>query len=1286
MSFLVVPGLAAEQNRPIPSHIGVHEASLRLYANVALNPGGSISAFSTDPAEEVQEIDDMPLGPPDVNKSVWPGSLVVHGDRMAYTLAMNVDTNHTLALCLRALDPGTGLIDEGTRVDVVMDTEELPSPDEPSGGLNSELAVCPQTGQLMALFFADGGHPLFGKLLVSKSAFAAIGAALDWSTEFDAWDLPAYVGGWELGTAQWPLRLGVGPDGRVFVAGLGGDPSTVRIAYSDDQGQTWSPEVDTGVEQGFLGPQIAFAEDGANYYVYASSSVSTNRGESGSWYMTGHGLHAPCADPNDPELLYLSSDQLGLGYSTNAISTETYQDHNLADWLEINVATYSRGIEAVEIMDFDFTADKTVGWTASGQGVRWTTNLNAGAGNVVWSEPIMPAAAPGYHAVAIDPNTPGGATVYAADNRHVYRSEAGFTDAAEDWVQVLRSGTYDPGDNPGGYEMDTVRRLAVHPGDSNRVAVGYQQWFEDSDDMTGVLYTEDYGATWTNLLFNGDPRCDVHDLRFVGGQLFVATSWNPEYPANTGVFRVDSDNGWTVHQELDVPIKTRSLAADSAGNLYAVGVTTNGTRYGYGGEPVAYWRPAGGTVWEALGLEGLPENPGPAQPANAFVTVGIDGTGTEAVLMTFGRGLYTLREDGWVRIHQYPFQTELHVLKWDELTLGSGSGLYAQDTGKLDGNVLHVSAAGSNEAPYDTWEKAAHEIQDALNLAVGGDLVLVGDGEYDSGGMEVNGLMTRVVVPDYVELRSANGAAATLIRGAAGTGTNAPYGPDAVRGAYVGQFARMQGFTVTGGHTDWAADEEDEEEGEGGEGEEGEEEDDDEAYLSGGGVYVWGGEVSDCVVVSNAAMMGGGVFVDGEGGDLGADNLVLDCDIEGNTAEWGGGGLSVMDGGEVWHCRIRGNAAQWGGGAVIEYEGVLGNCLVTGNESLHEEYDGSGVLLLDGGTIESCTIAANAAAATNGCAVRAEVDDEEGGGATTCGEMLNSIVFGNSNVNYAPADVAAATLDGIEFSCAPELTAGVDGNLNGDPQWMDAAGGDYRLAEGSPCVNTGTNQDWMAGAEDLGGNPRIVDAVVDMGAYEVQPPVLSVTPGVRNVDAGAGTTTFDVENTGEGTMTYTAATSDGWLEITAGGSGTNEGTLTVGYEANSGATARTGTVTVTAAGATGSPVEVTVVQAGGGAPAWDDGYTDLGGGWRRLGWFGDYAVMALEGWIWHNQHGFFYVSTASVPGDVWLYANDMGWLYTGDTLYPFLFRGNDSAWLWYNGSTNPRWFMNFTSGQWENRP
>jgi len=88
--------------------------------------------------------------------------------------------------------------------------------------------------------------------------------------------------------------------------------------------------------------------------------------------------------------------------------------------------------------------------------------------------------------------------------------------------------------------------------------------------------------------------------------------------------------------------------------------------------------------------------------------------------------------------------------------------------------------------------------------------------------------------------------------------------------------------------------------------------------------------------------------------------------------------------------------------------------------------------------------------------------------------------------------------------------------------------------------------------------------------------VLVVTPSSRAVGSGAGTTTFTVENTGGGFLTYESSESDSWLDITGSGGAT----LTVAYAASSALTARTGTVTVTAAaGAQGSPTNLTIVQA-----------------------------------------------------------------------------------------------------------
>ncbi len=111
----------------------------------------------------------------------------------------------------------------------------------------------------------------------------------------------------------------------------------------------------------------------------------------------------------------------------------------------------------------------------------------------------------------------------------------------------------------------------------------------------------------------------------------------------------------------------------------------------------------------------------------------------------------------------------------------------------------------------------------------------------------------------------------------------------------------------------------------------------------------------------------------------------------------------------------------------------------------------------------------------------------------------------------------------------------------------------------------------------IGNTTRSVSLEVEEG-----PPVLKVKPDNRNVSSSAGTTTFDVSNTGGGTMNWDAAVTTGgsWLTIQSGSQhGTNSGTITAEFTANPEATARTGIIRVGAV-AEGSPAKVTVTQAG----------------------------------------------------------------------------------------------------------
>ncbi len=109
------------------------------------------------------------------------------------------------------------------------------------------------------------------------------------------------------------------------------------------------------------------------------------------------------------------------------------------------------------------------------------------------------------------------------------------------------------------------------------------------------------------------------------------------------------------------------------------------------------------------------------------------------------------------------------------------------------------------------------------------------------------------------------------------------------------------------------------------------------------------------------------------------------------------------------------------------------------------------------------------------------------------------------------------------------------------------------------------------------------DSPVDVTVTQSgNPPVLSVTPSRRDIAVEAGSTTFNVSKfTGIGPMPWTAevTTSNSWLSISSGASGTDSGTIKCKFTTNTGTSTRYGTIRITAAGATGSPMNVTVKQA-----------------------------------------------------------------------------------------------------------
>ena len=117
------------------------------------------------------------------------------------------------------------------------------------------------------------------------------------------------------------------------------------------------------------------------------------------------------------------------------------------------------------------------------------------------------------------------------------------------------------------------------------------------------------------------------------------------------------------------------------------------------------------------------------------------------------------------------------------------------------------------------------------------------------------------------------------------------------------------------------------------------------------------------------------------------------------------------------------------------------------------------------------------------------------------------------------------------------------------------------------------------------GNDAAV-SVAKLSVVGTGGPSLVVLPATRAVNVEASSTAFSIYNAGGGTMTWTATISAApWLHFTSGSSaGTGPGVIVVTCDANTLTSPRTGTIAVSAPGASPASVAVTVTQSGAAVP------------------------------------------------------------------------------------------------------
>ncbi|MBN1674759.1 MAG: hypothetical protein JXR37_27185 [Kiritimatiellae bacterium] len=163
-------------------------------------------------------------------------------------------------------------------------------------------------------------------------------------------------------------------------------------------------------------------------------------------------------------------------------------------------------------------------------------------------------------------------------------------------------------------------------------------------------------------------------------------------------------------------------------------------------------------------------------------------------------------------------------------------------------------------------------------------------------------------------------------------------------------------------------------------------------WQGGGGVYLNGGTVEDCLIAFNGAQnCGGGAAANTYGGGPPLNGCVISnnmADLDGGGGCWisatncvfvgnqaganGGGGGAFLGGGGggeppyLLDCRIEGNSAGRGGGVQMFTVGIVRDCTVESNVSTGAGGEqGGGGFYLGEGTVENCLIAGNWA--QNGC-------------------------------------------------------------------------------------------------------------------------------------------------------------------------------------------------------------------------------------------------------------------------------------------------------------------------------
>jgi len=238
----------------------------------------------------------------------------------------------------------------------------------------------------------------------------------------------------------------------------------------------------------------------------------------------------------------------------------------------------------------------------------------------------------------------------------------------------------------------------------------------------------------------------------------------------------------------------------------------------------------------------------------------------------------------------------------------------------------------------------------------------------------------------------------------------------------------------------------------------------------GGAIFCGPATIAGNIISSNVAGSGGGIFCSGP-------VTIINNTISANMAGMGGG-IYCMSG-TITGNRITGNLAwglrAYGGGIYCTGPVTISNNIVAGNEVLgfDEAYAGGIGCYSCSPVLSNNTIVRNEGCPSSGVWLYKSTS-----------AVSNNIIAFNTIYSSGSTPILRNNCVYNPIWHAYEGLPPGAGDISADPGLVDSANGNYHLAVGSPCIDTGWNGTSGLTAFDMDGEGRIFGGRIDIGADE----------------------------------------------------------------------------------------------------------------------------------------------------------------------------------------------------------